>query len=1143
MLKQIEIYGFKSFAEKTILFFDEQITGIVGPNGSGKSNIVDAIKWCLGEQSLKEIRSKNPTEVIFAGSQSKPPLNFCEVTLVFDNSKGIFPVDYNEVAITRKIYRSGETEYFINRTPCRLKDIKDLILDTGLASDGYSIIPQGKVEFVVSAKPEERRLLFEETAGIAKYKVKREETLRKLERVKLDMARVEDILAYLKEQMSSLESAVKKAKNYQKYQQELQMLECANVVIQVNSIENRLKEIEQNYLSLAQQYSELSNQISQEESFVSQLKVEIVEIEKEFLTLKDENASIEKKISLSSQKIETIKQQIQNIQNDIVKLYQEIEELKNKNLQYNDELNILFKNEQEILEKLNSYHQQNVLHQEEYELYRTQISELQKSVVEKNKTISEIEYQKVKIRNETLTLTRDLQRYNLETGSLTKELQTNKNSIVISKDELQRIEQQIIELEEKRNEYKNKIENLKQQIEEIEKQLQQKQISYDNINKEFYQTTSKLESISANTSVCSYNVQRFFSLLKEKGLENKCLPLSSIIKINPQYYSLVSSYLGNKLFWIVVDNELDAKEIINVLTENNLGFATFIIKTNLDNIEFHEQIDESLFKIIEFDPVWEKVVKFVFSDTTFQDDVLKTKVLYHGGKVDNASQKEDIFVLQQKVNQLTNELKTLSDEIQTLSYQLNDYTTQMSLEKELITVETQLGQLYYMKKEKEENVLSLEELVNVLDSNLLQYDKEKEKIQQQINELNENLKSLDEQEKKLREEIEQSMNKITELQSNKVFEEYVKINSEYVKLQQQHENLIKDIESKKEMISFIEQKINSLNIEIEEHNKTKQQLEKELTDEENMLSLLLKEREESAKKLSEAVNKMEEKKVLLTEKENQIKNLIQQKEELQQQLNKIELEKNTLVNNKTGYINFLQEKYSLSFEEAVNMYGNIQEVDPQAIEKLKKRLESMSAINFAAPEEYAQLEEKYDHLVTQQQDLLKAQQDLLQVISNINQQISESFKQTFLAVRENFIKLCNILFEGGKADLILTNEDNVLESGIEIIVQPRGKKLQNINLLSGGEKSLVAFALLFAFFMVKPSPVCILDEADAQLDETNVVRFMKLLKEFSTQTKFIVITHNTRTMEFINTLYGVTMEELGVSKVMSLKLREAEVMV
>ena len=1144
MLKQIEIYGFKSFAEKTILFFDEQITGIVGPNGSGKSNIVDAIKWCLGEQSLKEIRSKNPTDVIFAGSQSKPPLNFCEVTLVFDNSKGIFPVDYNEVAITRKIYRSGETEYFINRTPCRLKDIKDLILDTGLASDGYSIIPQGKVEFVVSAKPEERRLLFEEAAGIAKYKVKREETLRKLERVKLDMARVEDILAYLKEQMSSLESAVKKAKNYQKYQQELQMLECANVVIQVNSIENQLKEIEQNYLSLAQQYSELSNQISQEESFVSQLKVEIVEVEKEFLILKDENASIEKKISLSSQKIETIRQQIQNIQNNIVKLYQEIEELKNKNLQYNDELNILCKNEQEILEKLNSYHQQNVLHQEEYELYRTQISELQKSVVEKNKTISEIEYQKVKIRNETLTLTRDLQRYNLETGSLTKELQTNKNSIVISKDELQRIEQQIIELEEKRNEYKNKIENLKQQIEEIEKQLQQKQISYDNINREFYQTTSKLESISANASVCSYNVQRFFSLLKEKGLENKCFPLSSIIKIDPQYYSLVSSYLGNKLFWIVVDNELDAKEIINVLTENNLGFATFIIKTNLDSIEFHEQIDESLLKIIEFDPVWEKVVKFVFSDTTFQDDVLKTKVLYHGGKVDNASQKEDIFVLQQKVNQLTNELKTLSDEIQTLSYQLNDYTTQkMSLEKELITVETQLGQLYSMKKEKEENVLSLEELVNVLESNLLQYDKEKEKIQQQINELNENLKSLDEQEKKLREEIEQSMNKITELQSNKVFEEYVKVNSEYVRLQQQHENLIKDIESKKEMILFIEQKINSLNIEIEEHNKTKQQLEKELTDEENTLSLLLKEREESAKKLSEAVNKMEEKKVLLTEKENQIKNLIQQKEELQQQLNKIELEKNTLVNNKTGYINFLQEKYSLSFEEAVNMYGNIQEVDPQAIEKLKKRLESMSAINFAAPEEYAQLEEKYDHLVTQQQDLIKAQQDLLQVISNINQQISENFKQTFLTVRENFIKLCDILFEGGRADLILTNEDNVLESGIEIIVQPRGKKLQNINLLSGGEKSLVAFALLFAFFMVKPSPLCILDEADAQLDETNVVRFMKLLKEFSTQTKFIVITHNTRTMEFINTLYGVTMEELGVSKVMSLKLREAEVMV
>ncbi len=1143
MLKQIEIYGFKSFAEKVVLNFDDQITGIVGPNGTGKSNIVDAIKWCLGEQSLKEIRSKNVFDVIFAGSQSKPPLNFCEVTIVFDNSKGIFPIDYNEVAITRKLYRSGETEYFINRSPCRLKDIKELILDTGLSSDGYSIIPQGKVEFVVSAKPEERRLLFEEAAGIAKYKVKREETLRKLERVKLDMARVDDILAYLKEQMSSLESAVKKAKNYQKYQQELQMLECANAVAQINNINNQLKELEQTYLLLSQQYSELCSHISQEESFMSQLKLEIGEIEKEFLKLKDEDATVEKKISVATQRLESIKQQIQNCEDNIIKLQQEVEELENKTVQYNNELEHLLQNEQEVLSKLNSYKQQNASYREEYETYKLQISKLQEVVLEKNKNVSELAYQKVKIRNEILTLTRDLQKYNIDAGSLNKELQTNKNTIILSKEELQRIEQQIQLLQQRKEDIKNKLELVQNKLSDIEQQLQQKQNDYDSLNKEFYQITSKLDTIST-THGYSYNLQKFLSLLENKGFAQKCIPLSSIIKINPQYYSLVSTYLGNKLFWLIVETESDAKEAIKLLTENNLGFATFVVKTNIDEVQLPQQIDVSIANMLEFDPYWEKVIKFVFSDLIYQDCMLRTKVLLHGGNTSDHMQEEDVFLLQQKANELSKNLKNLSDEIQFLSQQLNDSITQkISFEKELVTIETQLQQLYSSKKEKEENILSLEELINVLESNLEQSNKELESLHRQIAELNDRIKTFDIEEKKLREEIEQYMAEISKLQSNKVFEEYVRVNSEYAKLQQQYDNLIKDIEAKREMISFIVHKTNSLSLEIEEQNKLKQQLETQLLEEEKHLLELLKEKEEISKQLSKVVDELENKRLTLSDKEQQIKILLQQKEELQQQLNKIELEKNTLINNKTSYINFLQEKYSLSFEEAAQLYGNIQEVDIQMIEKLKKRLESMGAINFAAPEEYAQLEEKYNHLITQQQDLLKAHQDLLQVISNINQQISENFKQTFLLVKENFKKLCDILFEGGKADLILTNEDNILDSGIEIIVQPRGKKLQNINLLSGGEKSLVAFALLFAFFMVKPSPVCILDEADAQLDETNVVRFMKLLKEFSTQTKFIVITHNTRTMEFINTLYGVTMEELGVSKVISLKLREAEVVI
>ncbi|MCS7231767.1 MAG: AAA family ATPase [Elusimicrobiota bacterium] len=1138
MLKQIEIYGFKSFSERTVLVFEDSINGIVGPNGSGKSNIVDAIKWCLGEQSLKEIRAKSPLDVIFAGSESKSALNWCEVSVVFDNSNRIFPVDYEEVAITRKMYRTGENEYYINRIPCRLKDIKELILDTGLSSDGYSIIPQGKVEFVVSAKPEERRLLFEETAGIAKYKVKREEALRKLERVKLDMARVEDILVYLKEQMASLEQAVRKAKNYQKYKEELQMLECAYAVKQTESLHKKLQEIENLYIELTSKYTQLVTEITQNESEVVELKLNISQKEKELFEIKDKEKEVEKALSVSTQKIETYKTEIIRYEEEINRLKSEIEELNEKINIYSDDILQLGAKKDTILSELNNLQQQRSIYSQEYEVFRTEIGESHSKVAQKNKLLSEISYNKVKIRNEIASLSKNIHIINLEINSLNKEKETNKKQKQNIEIELKEISQQINILENKKVDINKEIDLINKEIENTKKSLNQEETRYEEKNKEFYTLNSKLENLS-ELSVYGYDSNKLFKILETNNLLDLCFPVSSIIKINPEYYSLVSTYLGNKLFWLVVETEEDAFKIIDLLKANSLGFVTFLIKQKIDTKEI-KTTNQEILNLISFEEKYKNIIYFLFSDIEFRDGIIKSDFIIHAGYLEKP-QTEDILIIREKLKEISLDLNQIAEKITNLTTTLQNYLDQKaSLEKELISVDTQLQQLYKTKAEKEDYLDTTEKLEFALDSEINAKAKESASLQDKLEELNNLLKSLDEEEKNLREEIDSLLFGISKLQSNEVVEKYIEINSRYSKLTQQYDSILEEIKTKNDLIFYNQQKTQALQKEIEEKENLIQLTKEKLEKEEKFLSELIERKKEISSEIEKLINEIESKKNLLQSKEEKLKLLNEEKEHTQQSITSIEIEKTTIQNNIQNISSWLEDKYNISLQDAKQLYGDIKEVDPQTIEKLKKRLDSMSAVNLAAPEEYAQLEEKYNHLVTQQQDLIKAQQDLKEAISKINQQISSNFKETFYKVRENFIKLCGILFEGGKADLILTDENNLLESGIEIMVQPPGKKLQNINLLSGGEKSLVAFALLFAFFMVKPSPVCILDEADAQLDETNVVRFMKLLKDFSKDTKFLLITHNTRTMEFIDTLYGITMEELGVSKVISIKLQKVE---
>ncbi len=1144
MLKRIELYGFKSFAEKTVLTFNDALTGIVGPNGSGKSNIVDAIKWCLGEQALSQIRCKNPLDVIFAGSETKPPLNYCEVTVVFDNESGVFPVDYQEVEITRRIYRNGETEYFINRVACRLKDIKDLVLDTGLTSTGYGIIPQGKVDFVINAKPEERRLLFEETAGVAKYKSRREEALRKLERVKQDMLRVEDILAYLKDQMVALESAVRKAKNYQKYKEELQVLECANVVKQVCMLEDRIKKINNEHTNLTEEYTSYINELANNEAESVKLKTICVDLEKELLTLKDKLAKLQTEISLCSQRIENYKDIIKNSQENIVKLNSEIKELLLRNENYDTELNQLKLEQQRISELLMKVEEQKNYLQQEYDKYKSLISQKQEMILKKNKQLTQQVYLRTKLQNDLASSTRRMQHFVVETNSLKKDAEINKKTKQEVEKEIEVLTQKITLLKNEKDSCETQIQSISEQIKQLQQIISEKTVILDNKNKEYYTLRSKLDNLTMSITSQPYNLQRIVKYLENSKYKHSCVVVKSILKINPEKYPLVATYLGNRLYWFIVENEDIATEIIHKLKEENLGYATFVIKGNIERINFvdlNQNLDIS--SLVDFDPQWTKIVQFLFSNIKIENDILKTPLIMHGGSYSTKEAQQDLYSIETQVNNLFCEIQQETETLTKLNSEFHMLVSQKTLlEKKVSELDTENNFYVQQKLQKENYLKELVEFDSTLQFQLEKYQTEMKEIDNTINSLNQEISVLESEEKKIHEEIAILSDEIKQLQSSKVVDEYLKINSEHSKLQEQINNINSELNTKQEIIQTNIARINALNLEIDQLQKFIQKTQQDIVSEEEKLDNYCNLQQELQKKLAEVEQNLVTQRTKYDEIELQIKLLTTKKEELQQKIKLLELELNSCSTQKTNFSNWLLEKYNISLDEAKNLYSNI-EVDPQHLERLKKRIESMGAINLAAPEEYAQLEEKYNTLLTQQQDLLKSQQDIKQAIAQINEKISNNFKETFLKVRENFKKICNILFEGGKAELVLTNEDNLLESGIDIIVQPPGKKLQHIYSLSGGEKSLAALALLFSFFMVKPAPICILDEADAQLDEANIVRFMKLLKEFSSSVKFILITHVVRTMEFLDTIYGISMEEMGVSKVISLKLQKEEVVV
>lgn len=976
-LKEIKAYGFKSFADKINIELCPNLNGIVGPNGSGKSNIVDAVRWVLGEQSIKSLRGDNSTDIIFSGSKSRTPLNSATVCLVFDNTTRSLPIDFNEVSIKRTLYRTGENEYYINNERVRLKDITDLLIDSGGSKESFNIISQGKIDEIVLAKPNERRIIIEEAAGVLKYKKRKEEALRKLDRTNNNINRVNDIISELETNLNPLKEQAKDAKIYLEVKEKLKNVEVALITKDIENLNYEYQTTKEKIASLTDEITETSNNNITYDIDILKQKDNLKEIENEInqkqskyvdLTRSLEQKDADYRLLLERRKYAT----------DEDKIYDKILKLKENNLITKTKLNEEENNLKILEDEINTIN-----------------TNLQKQITEYQQT-------------------------------------------------------------------KEKHENIKNILANLEKE----QI---NIN---YKINYLEESINNNNTL----PPSIKTILNNKKIEGVHNTIGNLIKVKDEYSLAINTALLASINYLVVDNTNIAKYLIKYLKENNLGRTTFypleVIKPRyipnniVSALEQQPGFINVASSLVEYNNIYDNIIKNLLGNVIVVDNIenatniakylnnaykivtLDSQLINVGGSLTGGSSIKTSNVIKEK-----HELAKLKHEQEINNNKIEEFTYNLRL--------------------TDDNLATLEEKIYNQRNNLASLDNNKKIKLENINNLNSNYQNSYRE----LQDLEAITTSNTNYQEKLLMDEYYQIKNE-----------VNDIESKLEKLKANKNRIEENIQELEQTNRHSMQY--------------------------------------ISKKEKELNSL-------EININRIEVRLDHLLLN-------LSEDYNMTYEYAKENY--ILEIEEdiarEEVKKLKDKIRNIGNVNLGAIDEYERVNTRYEFLNKQKQDLENAEKTLLEIIKEMDEVMINKFKETFETVKEEFKNVFRELFKGGKAELILTEPDNLLETGIDIKAEPPGKKLQNISLLSGGEKTFTAISLLFAILNVRPVPFCLLDEVEAALDDANVEAFCKYLDKYRNQTQFILITHKKKTMEYIDLLYGITMQESGVSKLVSVKLEE-----
>ncbi|SFU36783.1 condensin subunit Smc [Clostridium sp. DSM 8431] len=1182
-LKSLEIRGFKSFADKTELKFTKGVTAVVGPNGSGKSNISDSVRWVLGEQSVKTLRGGKMEDVIFAGTQFRKPVGLAQVSLTLNNEDGALASDYNEITISRRIFRSGENEYLINGTKCRLKDITQLFMDTGIGKEGYSLIGQGKIEAILSGKPEDRRALLEEAAGIVKYKSRKEEAEKKLSNTDNNLVRINDILSTYEERLEPLRIEREKALQYNEISNELKEKEVSILVSNIKMLDKTLEDFEKDVnarkLSLEGKRKELLNNKEK----LKELEKNIEDLENK--TSEDRKLYYEKKNSISviSKDIEVYRERINNLTSYIEKNYLVFEELKSKTevlqgelKEAKEELEKSLKDKETKDEEINSLENSNkdfidnifkieqeikALKDEEYELI-TSSSEISKSI-----SLMEKDLKVKKERNEIAKASIVSTEGNIKINAAT--IESLDKTLLNNRDEIKLLEEDIVSKKKNIGVFHSKINKKENEI-----KLKNKSINEMEANKNMLSNLEKhYEGYNRTVKVLMERINKG-AVSNAEGTK----VIGEIFKVDKKYEVAVEIALGAGISNIITENDKIAKDLIIYLKKNNLGRATFLPLNNIRGNKLN--VDEKIKKmsgylgiasdVVTFSEKYEKAINNMLGRTIVAEDMdsalkiskqsnnsyrivtLEGEIIAPGGALTGGSiyakhtnilgRKREIEELGLNITKNKEELEKLSNELEALKLSAKN------LDEEILNNRDEIHFKNIENTKLESKISALKNEINRLKytydnfkNEITKNNSDIEKINILINEKNKDLTNIDEVKKandKKALELEESLekhrsksetvrNKLTDLKVEKAALDEVLVSkgNEIARISSDIENnalKLKEIEKEnaenKEDIRGLEESSIFKKEEIENIEKQLKELESGFTNSEIQKGKLKDEFNKKDSFINESLD-------------------IINKEEAE--LNKKEVLKTRSQVEKENLYNRLNEEMDLTFAEAKEIAVEVQDVTAfkERISVLKRKITSLGVVNLAAIEEYEEIKEKFEFMSGQKEDLEKAKEELFSVINEMTDKMKVLFKENFKILNKNFNETFRDLFKGGSAELILAEGDE-LSANIDINVEPPGKRLQNINLMSGGEKVLSAIALLFAILKMKPTPFCILDEIEAALDDANVYRYAEFLKEFSKGTQFIVITHRKGTMEASDVMYGVTMEEKGISKVVSVDLNK-----
>jgi len=1183
-LKKLEIQGFKSFADKTVLEFMPGVTTVIGPNGSGKSNISDSIRWVLGEQSIKSLRGGKSEDVIFAGTSTRKALNFAEVSLTIDNSDNKLPIEYSEVVVTRRLYRTGESEYYINRNACRLKDIVELFMDTGIGRDGYSIIGQGRIDEILSNNSTERRNVFEEAAGIAKYKARKTEAERKLESTRQNLLRITDIINELELKLGPLEKQSEKAQKYLKLRDELKLYEINNFLSSTKKLEDNLNTTNAHLDELNESLEQKNTDYTTFYDKRNELRTLFENLTNDYDLLKseiyDDQTTIEKitsEISICEEKVNNHEQNIANFETDINDFESRKNELENEKSEkakkidyYNSQkehyVKTLAEKEDELARIIET------LSEEELKIENTKseiidnlniISDKKATLNGLSTMLTNIQTRKLQVMQELANITYENDKINMQIEDINEELHTHStqaNSLIQIHNEYQ----------SKKHDLQDRYNTTQAKLSELYSSINVKKAQFKFLNDTEKNREGYFKSVKSILDKCDTD-SNF-----KKEIHGT---LAQLITVPEEYELAIETALASNLQSIITSTQEDAKRAIYFLKESHAGRATFLpldaINSTTDESTANKLATESGFigmaySLIKFDKIYTQVVNSLLGRTIIVDTIdnavsiskkikgsykivsLDGDIVNTGGSMSGGSKKlktDNLLSQKRNLSSLETEIEELEKTISKSEKNLTTYTKSLEdLDKEFETSNTEL-------KDVEIKIASIKEKLNSFNTIKESNANKKHHLEIEQDQLKEQNTSSNTSIETIKSEItaiEEDINRKQDLVN-----EYKQKNKEQMEIR---DNLNLDITDYKISISSFDESIESVNEIIERINTDLENLqmssEKRAENKEKAIAeieILNKKIEEQKQKIADITEKISDKQNDLTKMdeektsvnqgietaENTLTNINLDIAQIKENISKTEIKKAKLDMEFDNINARIWQDYEMTYNECLALKQDFEGVNlNNKINSLRNQIKDLGNINIDAIAEYKEEKERYEFITTQKADLDKSEQNLQKIIADMTAIMKEEFLSKFNIINENFKEVFSELFGGGKALIKLADESNILESGIEIEVQPPGKKLQNMSLLSGGERAFTAIALLFAILKINPSPFCLLDEIEAALDDVNVYRFADYIKKFSDGIQFIVITHRKGTMEAADSIYGITMEERGISKLVSMKLKE-----